>query len=306
MTSEGAAGPVREFPLSGANLPPALRYLEAREAREGTAPGRSDEVKTPRPAATVLLLQPAPGGADLQVFMQSRVAAMQFAPGVTVFPGGGFDPRDADPGLPMSGPGLDWWSQRLGCEPELARGLLAAACREVFEECGVLLAGSVSGSPGSSVAELFGDAEAAARARAQLTDGELSLTEVLRSHALELRSELLTPFARWITPAYHPRIYDTVLFLARMPAGQHADGESTETEIAGWVRPADALRDRAEGRLTMLTPTVVALERIDPPSGVAVTDWVAELQGREWNMTPVQPQLVRGPDGTPTLICEVP
>lgn len=301
MTS--GSGPVREFPLAGANLAPALRYLETREALEA---GQAPEPMTPRPAATVLLLQPSPGGDDLQVFMQSRVAAMRFAPGVTVFPGGGFDPRDADPGLPMSGPGLDWWSRRLGCEAELARGLLAAACREVFEECGVLLAGSVAGERGGSVAEMFGSAEAAALARAQLTDGELSLTEVLRSHGLELRSELLTPFARWVTPAYHPRIYDTVLFLARLPAGQHADGESTETEIAGWVRPADALRDRDAGRLTMLTPTVVALERIDPPPGVAVADWVAELERREWNMTPVQPELVRGPDGTPTLICEVP
>lgn len=295
-----ATGPVREFPVVGRNSAPALTYLEAVES--GNPPAEA----TPRTASTVLLLREAPHGGP-QVFMQTRVAAMAFAAGATVFPGGGVDPRDGDAQLPMSGPELGWWSQRLGCDAELARELLAAACREVYEECGVLLAGRAGPqghTHGESAESLLGGPEPAARAREALTNGDVSLTEVLRVSGLELRSELLTPFARWITPAYQPRRYDTILFLARMPSGQQADGESTETETAGWVEPGEVLTDLAEGRVSMMTPTVVALERL-VEAGRTGAEWLASMQRREWHMGPVQPRLVRASDGSPTLLCEV-
>ena len=303
--------------MKGANLAPARRYLDAVAGPDG--PG---DPAVPRLASTVLLLReaeaPQPGRPGVQVFMQSRVAAMAFAPGVTVFPGGGVDPRDADPGLPMSGPHLSWWSERLECAPETARGLLAAACREIYEECGVLLAGRAGGgaaaahSRSEGVEELFGGEAQAVAAREQLTSGAVSLTEVLRATGLELRSELLTPYARWITPEYHSRRYDTFMFLARMPHGQHADGRSTETERADWVRPSDVLRDLHEERLTMLPPTIVALERLEPPNApaadapaITAEEWLTRLQRREWHMGAVTPQLISAEDGTPTLICEV-
>ena len=54
---------------------------------------------TPRDAATVMVLRsteqpPQAPGQDLQVLMLRRTAAMKFAPGAYVFPGGSVDPAD--------------------------------------------------------------------------------------------------------------------------------------------------------------------------------------------------------------------
>lgn len=56
---------------------------------------------TPRPAATVMLVRdPDAGSASgLAVFLMRRHAAMDFAAGVMVFPGGGVDDRDRDADL---------------------------------------------------------------------------------------------------------------------------------------------------------------------------------------------------------------
>ena len=72
--------------------------------------------------------------------MLRRVSGMEFAPSMMVFPGGGVDERDGETGLPWAGPSPAEWAERLGCSPAEAQMYVAAAIREVFEECGVLLA----------------------------------------------------------------------------------------------------------------------------------------------------------------------
>jgi len=72
-----------------------------------------------RSAATVMILRDrlaphrgdAADGGDsvaerhgVDVFMLRRSSTMEFAPRMMVFPGGGVDPRDADPSLPWAGP----------------------------------------------------------------------------------------------------------------------------------------------------------------------------------------------------------
>ena len=57
------------------------------------------EPKPVRPAATVMLVRDLPTRpAGLEVFLMRRHAAMEFAAGMTVFPGGGVDERDRDAG----------------------------------------------------------------------------------------------------------------------------------------------------------------------------------------------------------------
>ena len=70
---------------------------------------------------------------------------MAFAAGVTVFPGGGVDPTDADADIDWDGPPPVWWAERFGLDEDLAQALVCAAVRETFEECGVLLAGPEEG-----------------------------------------------------------------------------------------------------------------------------------------------------------------
>ena len=93
----------------------------------------------PRPAATVLLVRD--GAAGPEVFVQQRAATMAFAPSMVVFPGGRVDPTDADAGLPEAE--VREVADLMGVEAERAWPLVAAAVREVEEECGVRLAPGV-------------------------------------------------------------------------------------------------------------------------------------------------------------------
>src|SRR5699024_7523110 len=106
-----------------------------------------------RDAATVMLLRDGVGG--IEVFLLRRVTGMDFAGGMTVFPGGGVDPGEGAR-IGWAGPDPQWWAQRWGTDEGRARALVTAAVRETFEECGVLLAGD---TPGEVVADArrYGD-----------------------------------------------------------------------------------------------------------------------------------------------------
>jgi 8-oxo-dGTP pyrophosphatase MutT (NUDIX family) len=201
----------------------------------------------------VLLLRDCPhppdGRAPLQVFLQRRVAGMAFAGGMTVFPGGGVDATDRED-VPWTGPGAAWWGDRLACAPENARALVQAAVRETFEECGVLLTGD---SP---------DGAWLAGAREDLVARRCSLGDLLRASGLQLRSDLLHPWARWITPEGLPRRYDTAFLVARVPDGQVADDRTTEAVEASWWHPADALAGAVAGDLELMTPTQHTLQEL--------------------------------------------
>src|SRR2546423_14928145 len=96
---------------------------------------------------------------------------MAFAGGMTVFPGGGVDARDAEEAVAWAGPSPAWWAQRFGCTSALARSLVAAVVRETFEESGVLLAGRDADS-------VVADTSRYADARQALEARELSLARV--------------------------------------------------------------------------------------------------------------------------------
>ena len=170
---------------------------------------------TPRDAATVMLLRPAGAGAGVEVLMLRRVAAMKFAPGAYVFPGGSVDPADYEAAVGWHGPDPGEFGARLGASAEMARALVCAAVRETFEEAGVLLAGAPDGGP---VADPSGPSWAADRA--ELVAGAVTLGELLSRRGLVVRADLLVPWARWITPEGEPRRFDARFFAAALPAGQ--------------------------------------------------------------------------------------
>ncbi len=211
---------------------------------------------TPRPAATVMLLRDTDDG--LAVFLLRRHSRMDFAPGTTVFPGGGVDDRDRNADIAWAGPEPTWWAQRMAVDEDLALALVCAAVRETFEECGVLLAG-----PAANPTEIVTDAAAYGSARADLASGELAFGDFLRRENLVLRSDLLRPWANWVTPvAGHRRRYDTYFFVAALPQGQHADGKTTEAVSFGWSSPAAAIEDFAAGRSFLLPPTWKQLDSL--------------------------------------------
>lgn len=232
----------------------------------------------PKAAATVVLVRDGSDG--VEVFLQRRVQQMAFAGGMTVFPGGGVDPRDGDADLAWQGPEASWWAERFGASERDARELVCAAVRETFEECGVLL---VSAADGGAP-----DVAALAPARARLEAKEISFAQFLRDEGLVLRADLLRPLAHWITPKNEKRRYDTRFFLAALPGGQEADDRTSEVEEAGWRTAAQALEDWSAGRCFLLPPTWSQLR------AVARCRTVAELLEAERSIEPIEPELPLG------------
>ena len=225
--------------------------------------------------------------------MLRRVSGMEFAPSTMVFPGGSVDERDGEIGLPWAGPSPSEWADRLGCSPAEAQMYVAAAIREVFEECGVLLA-----SPSASGPLAMVDGPEWLDIRLALVDRRLSLADVLRDKGLVLRSDLIVAKAHWLTPVFEPRRYDTWFFAALMPPFQVADGETTEADQATWVVPAELLRAYAAGSALMLPPTVVCVEEIrDAPCA-------ADVVVHSDTLPLIMPEVVDGPDGPAMEIVE--
>lgn len=270
------------------------------------SPGRAVEARDhPARPETAGRGQDAPGVGEtpgsetpgVEVFVMRRVATMAFAADVTVFPGGGVDARDDDPALPWRGPEPRDWADLLGVEEALARCLLVAAAREVFEECGVLLAAprGDTAMPDLTVAPW-------PHLRAALVRREIAFSTVLEEHGLELRTDLLRASARWVTPEFEPRRYDTFFFVARVPSGQEPDGRTSEARTAGWARPREVLQEAAAGRVKLLPPTLVHLELL------AQAPDVAAVLARDPDPIPlpvVMPRLTTR-DGETVLTCEVP
>lgn len=210
----------------------------------------------PKPAATVLLVRDEPGDGGLQVFLQRRVAGMAFAGGMTVFPGGGVSPDDVPDPQRWRGPEPARFGSRLGQPSGLAAALVTAAVRETFEECGVLLAARPGTEPGPL--------PTTTEWRDALVGRRATMPGLLAEHDLELRADLLVPWARWITPARNPKRYDTAFLVARVPDGQVADDATTEAVEAGWWSPAEALAGYAAGELQLMAPTLRTLQELSP------------------------------------------
>jgi 8-oxo-dGTP pyrophosphatase MutT (NUDIX family) len=253
----------------------------ADRAREFAEAGLRPAV--PRDAATVILVRPGPGDSGVEVFLLRRTRALEFAPGACVFPGGSVDERDADPAITGDGwvgPSPAEFGQLLGIAEDRARALVCAAVRETFEESGVLLAGPSRG-------ELVRDS--AIQDQHALLEGALSFGDLLSRRGLALRADLLTPWARWITPEISPRRFDTWFFAAALPPGQLAGLAGAgpgESDSGIWWQPAAALEAARAGQITLLPPTAVTLAEL------AAYQDVAGILGERRVITPLMPTVV--------------
>jgi 8-oxo-dGTP pyrophosphatase MutT (NUDIX family) len=233
---------------------------------------------TPRVAATVVLLRPTSDGA-FEAFTIRRAATMAFAPNMYAFPGGSVDPRDQEAVIPDA----TAWARRFGLAEPDARAVVCAAVREVFEECGVVLAGPDQSTVVSNVTGPEWE-----RARGALLSGELSLVDVLAARGLTVRSDLLVPWARWLTPEFEPRRFDTYFFLARLPDGQAAQALGGEAAHTAWVRP------QAVDDLAMLPPTRDTLASLTAFASIEAA--FADVSNRSVT-TPIRPVLEVDDDG---------
>lgn len=234
---------------------------------------------TPRRAATVMLLRDGAEHGAPEVHMLRRRASMAFAGGAYAYPGGGVDPRDDDRLVRWAGPTRASWAARLGVDGEAdAQAIVCAAVRETYEEAGVLLAGP---TPDTVVGDTTGDDWEADREA--LVARDVSFAEFLDRRGLVLRSDLLGAWARWITPEFEPRRYDTFFFVAALPAGQRTRNASTEADRTVWIRPAEAAARYDKGELLMMPPTISTLRALSTHGSPAA----ALAAAPEQTMTPV-------------------
>ena len=299
---EGFSGPPGASGASGSSgSRSAVPRVLAERARD-LSDGRLTPA-VPRDAATVILLRQGAGpGTGVEAFLLRRTAELEFAPGAFVFPGGSVDERDADPRIGWAGPAPEDFATQLDVAPERARALVCAAIRETFEESGVLLAGPAGDGAGLAGAGLLdaglvdaglvSNSAALAADRHALLTGATTLGEVLGRRSLVLRTDLLTPWARWITPEVSPRRFDTWFFAAALPAGQtataapegHAD--PGESESGTWLRPGAALDAAEAGEITLLPPTAVTLREL------AAHQDVDGILARRMIITPRLPRVI--------------
>lgn len=204
------------------------------------------------PAATLVLLRDRPGGPE--VLMVERGAALAFAGGALVFPGGRVDAGDHR------------IAAAIGGEPEETAARIAAI-RETIEEVGLAI----------------GIDPALLAHRKALLAGE-SAESLLPADAFAL--DALTPFARWRPRDVPHHIFDTRFYLARGDGTPSVDG--AESAHAFWARPAEILA--GTGRL--IFPTRRNLERLATYPDVAaalddararpvrtITPWIEDRGG---------------------------
>lgn len=201
---------------------------------------------TPRDASTVLVLRDA---GELEIFLVRRATSQRFLGGAYVFPGGKLDEADRDEAFFMLSNGLDaaMAGERLDEREDETKAfaLHVAACRETFEEAGVLLARNVS------------EAESVA-ARAELESGR-PFRDVLRERNVRLDLDELVPLSRWVTPRAEARRFDARFFLARCPDARAASHDNRETIDAAWLAPRVALERELAGEIQLAPPTLATL-----------------------------------------------
>jgi 8-oxo-dGTP pyrophosphatase MutT (NUDIX family) len=211
------------------------------------------EPTPPRPATTVLLLRPSRSGdaaSALEVFMVVRHHQIDSFSGALVFPGGKLEEADGDPRLRARCGGAD----RLG-DTELKFRI--AGVREAFEECGILLARKPGQRALVGAVDLKG---IETRWRSKLARDEASIVDLVEAEGLELATDLMTPYAHWITPTFVPKRFDTWFFLAEAPEDQVALHDGSESVDSVWIGAEAAIDEAAAGKRTLVHATLKNLE----------------------------------------------
>lgn len=220
------------------------------------------EAAIPRPATTVLLLRPSkPGdaGSALEVFMVVRHHQIDSFSGALVFPGGKLEDADGDKSLRARCGGADKID-----DAELKFRI--AGVREAFEECGILLARKRGQRALIAAADLKA---IETKWRAKLAKDEASIVDMVEAEDLEIATDLMTPYAHWITPTFVPKRFDTWFFLAEAPEDQIALHDGSESTDSVWIGAQEAIDEAAAGKRTLVHATTKNLELLAEGKTVA-------------------------------------
>lgn len=196
-----------------------------------------DDIPHAIPAATLVIMRPAPGGDEL--LLVKRSSTMAFAAGAVVFPGGRIDPDD------------HVVAAMHGAEAgDIEAAARVAALRETIEETGLPV-----GWPALDGTDI-------AVVRAALL-AEQPLSGLLAARGARLDLAALTPFARWCPNFKESRTFDTWFFAVEAPDHSHALSVSlAEHSQIFWASASEALAAADRGEISVIFPTRRNLERL--------------------------------------------
>lgn len=186
------------------------------------------------PAATIIVMRDGAGAPE--ILMVERAAAMSFAGGALVFPGGRVDPGDHNVAATLGHGDADDMAARIG------------GIRETLEEAGVAVGVDVAPD---AISEL----------RRRLYAGE-PMTALLAEFGGVLRVEDLVPFARWVPRNVQHKVFDTRFYLARAPRDAMPIVDGNENVRVFWASARSVLDSAHRGETRIIFPTRCNLERL--------------------------------------------
>ncbi len=236
----------------------------------------------PKPAASVVLVRPAPPGASeaIEVYMIRRQRSMKFLGGFYAFPGGKVDPADGSPAALARCRGLDTVEAEtilLGSRDAPALAFWVAAVRELLEESGILLACDATGRP-------LDAREPAVAARIEccrkaLMAGEAPFAELLAREGWACDLSGLRYLSHFITPRSSPIRFTARFFLCRVPADQEPRLFTEETSEGFWIHPSHGYRRFLAGEMEMAEPAEYGLAWVAQFHSIEEL-WAAHADGR--------------------------
>jgi glyoxylase-like metal-dependent hydrolase (beta-lactamase superfamily II)/8-oxo-dGTP pyrophosphatase MutT (NUDIX family) len=194
----------------------------------------------PKDAAAIVLLRHNTEPDDPEVFLVKRSDKLAFLGGFHAFPGGQFDPADAEVSVKNT------------TDAQLATAISCAA-RELFEETQVLAARGGEALTQGQRASLLDD----------LQTGRMSWPALLTHYQLHLDANDFTFVGRWVTPPFSARRFDTWFFLVNCPAKQRAQlVDDGELESGDWIAAGAAHARWERSEILAVPPVLHALKTL--------------------------------------------
>ena len=245
-----------------------------KDAAENWVTYGSRTPRAARRASSVVLIRDSPNGVETYLGYRKGGSPL----GSVAFPGGSLEIDDEEI-IPWYGPSLSDWSKRLGIlDQRLVRAHIVCAIRELFEETGVLLAGTDE----LSVVENYGNEDWMA-VREAVAGQDKNFIDVLTKRGLGLRTDLLRPLSHWISPNFALRRFDTRYFAAALPVRQEPSLLQDKGQWAAWLVAADVLAARNStslGDSVGATDTVgLPLSMITTPAVEVILEKIASTRG---------------------------
>jgi 8-oxo-dGTP pyrophosphatase MutT (NUDIX family) len=210
-----------------------------------------------REAASIILLRRTQTG--FEVFFVRRNRGSSFMASACVFPGGACD------------------------EGEDAR---TAACRELFEEAGVLLSKKSDAYNRDSSTLLLSNQDDMRKR----INGGAKAKDVLDMAGLQFAIDSLVPWSHWITPSIEPKRFSARFFVVEIPATQEPSYDENETVDMVWVTPQDAIA-RA-GELQLPPPQIRTCWELAEHANIRAVLNAGKVRGDEPH--PIMPRLAPG------------